>query len=137
MFTHNPGLYESVLNYSFEKKCTSSQAEQHFFGFDHYQVGLEAVKEWKLPDRFNDYMGLDLTMPRTEQLADAVLQSLMAANYLVSSAGIGAKEIDDYDIKKSALIGFGLNETLCEHLLHDQFIEGLMENDTYKLCASI
>lgn len=137
MFTHNPGLYESVFNYSFEKKCTSSQAEQQVFGFDHYQVGLQAVKEWKLPDRFNDYMGLDLTMPRTEQLADAVLQSLMAANYLVSSAGIGASQVSDHATRSATLRSFGLNEELGEHLLHDQFIEGLMENDTYKLCASI
>jgi len=56
---------------------------------------------------------------------------------MVKAAGIGANEIDNYDIKKSALLGFGFNETLCEHFLHDQFVDKLMENETYKLCASI
>jgi HD-like signal output (HDOD) protein len=137
MFTHDPALYESVLNYSFEKNCTSAAAEQYFFGFDHYQVGREAVTEWKLPDRFNDYMGFDLTAPRTEHLSDAVLQSLMAANYLVGSAGIGASQINDNATRKATLLSFGLQEELSEHLLQDQFIADMMENDTYKLCASI
>lgn len=61
----------------------------------------------------------------------------MAANYLVKSAGIGANAVTDYEAKKIALLSFGLNEELCENLLQDQFIEGLMENETYKLCASI
>lgn len=137
MFTHNPDLYESAFRFSLENNCTSLQAELKFFGFDHCQVGLEAVKEWKLPVRFNDYMGVELTMPRSDQVADAVLLSLMAANYLVKSAGIGANPVSDSETKKVALLSFGLNEELCEHLLQDQFIDDLMENETYKLCANI
>lgn len=137
MFTHNPDLYGKVFKFAFENDCTSLHAEQHFFGFDHCQVGLDAVKEWKLPDRFNDYIGVELSLQRSDHQADAVLCSLMAANYLVKSAGIGANAVTDYEAKKIALLSFGLNEELCENLLQDQFIEGLMENETYKLCASI
>ncbi len=137
MFTHNSELYEKVFRFSFENNCASLYAERQFFGFDHYQVGLEAVKEWKLPERFNDYMGLELTLPRTDGLADTVLLSLMAANYLVKTAGFGANQVNDHDTRKARLLSLGLNEELCEHLLHDQFIESLMKNETYQLCASI
>ncbi len=76
-------------------------------------------------------------MPRPELQDDTVLRCLMAANYLVKSAGIGAKPVSDNDTKKAALLAFGLHDELCEQLLQDQFIESLMENETYKLCASI
>jgi putative nucleotidyltransferase with HDIG domain len=137
MFTHNPGLYESVLKFSFEKNCSSVHAENKYFGFDHCQAGLEAVREWKLPQRFNDYMGADLTMPTTYLLTDNVLLSLSAANYLVKSAGIGANPVGDSATRKVTLLSLGLNEALSEHLLQDQFIGSLMENETFKLCASI
>lgn len=141
MFNHNPALYQNVFKFSFENNCTSVEAEHHFFGFDHCQVGAEAVREWKLPERFKDYMGIDLSTPLAAPLEgqqpDSVLSCLITANYLVKAAGIGAKEIDDYEIKKSALISFGHHDVLYENLLHEQFIPGLMENETYKLCASI
>jgi len=137
MFNHDPAMYQDVFKYAFENNCSSQQAEQHYFGFDHCQVGAEAVKEWKLPERFSDYMGMTPSQPSASAPADPVLLSLQAANYLVKAAGIGANEIDDYDLKKSALLGFGINATLCEHLLQDHFVDNLMENETYKLCASI
>lgn len=137
MFTHDPALYKDVFSLVFETNCSSAQAEQKFFGFDHLQAGLEAVTEWKLPDRFNDYMGQDLAAPSAAQQADSVIQCLMAANYLVKSSGIGASKVDDNDSRKAALLSFGINEELCEQLLQDEFIESLMENETYKLCASI
>jgi putative nucleotidyltransferase with HDIG domain len=56
MFTHNPSLYKDVFSFVFENNCSSAHAEQKFFGFDHCRAGLEAVTEWKLPERFNDYM---------------------------------------------------------------------------------
>ena len=137
MFNHNPAMYQDVFKFAFENNCTSVQAEHHYFGFDHCQVGVEAVREWKLPERFRDYMGVDLNTPQPERQADTVLTYLMGANYLIKAAGIGGTEIDDYDIKKSSLFNFGLHETLHENLLHEQFIQNLMENETYKLCASI
>lgn len=137
MFTHNPSLYEDVLKYIFENKCSSLAAEEIFFGFNHCQVGLQAAKEWKLPDRFNEYMGLELALVRSGQTADAVFLSLLAANYLVKSAGIGANAVSDKETRKAALLSFGMQEELSEHLLQDEFIEGLMENETYKLFGSI
>lgn len=137
MFSHSPELYESVFKYSFENNCSSVLAENKFFGFDHCQVGLEAVKEWKLPERFNDYMGIDLALPRSEQQGDAVILSLQAANYLIKAAGLGANAVKDYDTKMITLTGFGLDVALCEQLLQDEFIDGLMENETYKLCVNI
>lgn len=137
MFTHNPEQYEKVFKFSFENNCTSLLAERQIFGFDHCQIGLEAVKEWKLPERFNDYMGHELTLPHAERETDAVLLSLMAANYLVGTAGYGANLVNDNDTRTIALLTLGLNDEMCEHLLHEQFIESLMENETYQLCASI
>jgi hypothetical protein len=61
----------------------------------------------------------------------------MAANYLVKSAGIGASKVDEHDSRKAALLTFGLNGEVCEQLLQEEFIDSLMENETYKLCASI
>lgn len=137
MFNHNPAMYQDVFKFSFTNNCTSVEAEHHYFGFDHCQVGTEAVREWKLPERFKDYMGTDLSTPPVQPHADQVLTCLLVANYLVKAAGMGGSEIDDYEIKKSALITFGLHDVLHENLLHEQFIPGLMEHETYKLCASI
>jgi HD-like signal output (HDOD) protein len=137
MYSHNPAMYQDVLKYAFENNCTSVQAEHHYFGFDHCQVGAEAVKEWKLPERFRDYMGTDLSLPPAEHHADQVMTCLLVANFLIKAAGIGGLEIDDYEIKKSALSNFGLHDVLHENLLHPDFIPALMENDTYKLCARI
>jgi putative nucleotidyltransferase with HDIG domain len=147
MFTHKPELYERVFQHAQTNHCTSLQAEQEFFGFDHCQVGLEAVREWKLPQRFNGYMGSELAISRAgtqhvgpgdaEPRVDTLLLSLMAANYLVKAAGIGAEAISDYDTKNAALLALGLSQTVREQLLEQRFIESLMENETYKLCASI
>jgi len=136
MFNHNPDMYQDVIKFAFENNCTSVQAEHYYFGFDHCQIGAEAVIEWKLPERFNAYMGADLTTP-LDHPTDTVLTSLRAANFLVKAAGIGALKIDDYDIKKAALRSFGLKDLLHENLLHEQFIPGLIEHEIYKLCASI
>ena len=137
MFSHNSESYANVFKFSFENNYSSKQAEQKYFGFDHYDAGLEAVKEWKLPERFNDYMGKELMMPYADKPSDEVLLSLAVANYLVKSAGIGAKAVNDDESRLAALRASGLNEEVCEQLLHKEFIESLMENDTYKLCASI
>lgn len=137
MFNHNPGMYQDVFKYAFANNCSSLHAEHYYFGFDHCQVGGEAVKEWKLPERFSVYMGMELGLPTADAQADPVLLSLQAANFVVKSAGIGANEIDDSELKKSALLGYGLNETLSEFLLQDRFVEMLMENETYQLCANI
>lgn len=137
MFSHSPESYEKVFKFSFENNCSSNQAEQKYFGFDHCDAGLEAVKEWKLPERFNDYMGKELVMPYAGDATDEVLLSLTAANYLIKTAGIGANAVEDDESRLAALRASGLSEEICEQLLRKDFIEELMENDTYKLCASI
>jgi putative nucleotidyltransferase with HDIG domain len=137
MFTHDPDLYAKVFALSFESNCSSLQAERQYFGFDHCDTGLEAVTEWKLPERFNEYMGKALQMQAVDHNADAVLLSLSAANYLVKSAGIGASLVDDYETRYDALRSLGLNDAICEALLQDEYFEDLKESDTYKLCASI
>jgi hypothetical protein len=59
------------------------------------------------------------------------------ANYLVKASGIGANPTKDLEIKKLALHNFGMSEELSARLTEEQFINALMENDTYQLCASI
>lgn len=137
MFSHSPESYERVFKFSFENNCSSNQAEQKYFGFDHCDAGIEAVKEWKLPERFTDYMGKELQMPYAGDASDEVLLSLTVANYLIKSSGIGANATDDEDDRLAKLRSSGVSDELCELLLHKGFVDELMQNDTYKLCASI
>jgi HD-like signal output (HDOD) protein len=137
MFNHNPMAYENVFKLSFDENCGSNYAETKYFGFDHCQVGLEAIKEWKLPERFENYMGIHLNALRPEKQNDVILQSLMVANYLIKSVGIGANPVNDIETKKFALLSFGLNEDFSEQLLQEQFMQDLLDNETYKLCANI
>jgi HD-like signal output (HDOD) protein len=137
MFTHNPGLYEKVLRDVFESDCSPAHAEQQWFGFDHCQVGLEAVGEWKLPPRFSSYMGSDISHSHPQMLPDTVVLCLTAANYLVKAAGVGANPCVEETKRKSVLLSLGLEDELCEALVQSQFIESLMEHEIYKLCASI
>lgn len=137
IFTHDQDRYLEALTFSLETACSSLEAEQRFLGVDHCQVGREAVTQWKLPERFIDYMAVDLAEPRAAYATDAVRLSLAAANYLIKGLGMGASPIDDYDTKKTALMSLGLSEALCEKLQSDEFAEGLMQNETYKFCANI
>ena len=137
MFTHDPAAYKKVFKLSFDENCGSNYAETKYFGFDHCQVGLEAIKEWKLPERFENYMGTPLDALGPEKQTDVVLQSLTAANYLIKSVGIGANPINDKETKKFSLLSFGLSDEFSEYLLQEQFMLDLMENETYKLCANI
>ncbi|MFH2139328.1 MAG: HDOD domain-containing protein [Pseudomonadota bacterium] len=134
MFTQHPDMYQLVFQYMFENNCSSALAEQKVFGFDHYQVGAEAVKEWRLPERFNAYMGAELSHAEG---ADAISTSLIAANALLKSAGIGAREIEAPEIRRAQLQAFGLDDALCDSLLQDEFIAGLRESEIYRLCMNI
>jgi putative nucleotidyltransferase with HDIG domain len=134
MFTHNTALYAQVFADVLETGCASLRAERERFGFDHTQVGAEAVREWRLPPRFNDYMGSELVASRTD---DAILSSLIAANLLLKTAGVGARKEADTATCKSALLALGLDNDLSEELLQTNFIQSLMQHETYKLCASI
>lgn len=134
MFSHDPALYTQVFELCLSSNCSSVSAEQKFFGFDHCIAGLDAVAEWKLPERFNDYMGQELTL---QPQSDVVLLSLAAANYLVKSSGVGGILLEDEAERAAALQALGLDQALCEEILHPEYFDELKEDDTYKLCASI
>jgi HD-like signal output (HDOD) protein len=134
MFSHDPALYTQVFDLCLASNCSSVSAEQKYFGFDHCVAGLDAVTEWKLPERFNDYMGKELTL---QPQSDVVLLSLAAANYLVKTSGVGGNLLEDEEERAAALLALGLDETICEEILHAEYFNELKENDTYKLCASI
>ncbi len=134
MFTQHPALYEKVFQHMTESACSSAQAEQLYFGFDHFQVGREAVKEWRLPSRFNAYMGGELMHPHPEEDGSSVLLSLVAANALLKSAGIGSHQTTEPEGRRSLLQSFGLDEALCNRLLDEEFIESLKETEIYRLC---
>jgi putative nucleotidyltransferase with HDIG domain len=60
LFAHDPNKYLEVLHIVLKEACLSAEAEQRVYGCDHYQVGVEAVSQWQLPERFVGYMGSDL-----------------------------------------------------------------------------
>ncbi len=82
-------------------------------------------------------MGTDISRPKPDKLHDVVLKSLSTANYLVKTSGIGANATNDTEDQQVALHIFGLSKEISAHLTNEMFINGLMENDTYQLCASI
>jgi HD-like signal output (HDOD) protein len=135
LFTHARERYLEALNLCLESGCASAEAERRFLGTDHYQVGREAVAQWKLPQRFVEYMATDLSVPSAAAAADTVRLSLAAANYLVKALGIGSRPIDDSGVRNSALMALGVGEALAEKLVDSAFLEALFENDIYKLCA--
>ncbi|MRR51445.1 MAG: HDOD domain-containing protein [Rhodocyclaceae bacterium] len=137
LFTHDPERYLQVLAMVLDQGLSSVEAEQSVFGCDHCQVGLEAVSQWKLPERFADYMGIDLAAPRPKLAATPIHLSLAAANCLLDGAGIGARPQDDIEARKAALLGFGVDEERCDSWLCEEFIAGLMATDTYQLCANL
>jgi putative nucleotidyltransferase with HDIG domain len=135
LFNHSQHRYLDVLTL-IGKGSGSIEAEQRLFGCDHVQVGREAVAQWKLPERFADFMGNDLSTPRPEWKSDAVLTSLAAANYLTRANGIGGHPEPDVAVRKQRLMALGLDDIACEKWVPNAFIMGLMEHDTYKLCAT-
>lgn len=137
MFTQHPGKYVQVFEDMLKHGEADIRAEQRHFGFDHCQVGSEAVRAWHLPDSFVAYMGSDLAVAGVEQPQPPVLRSLRAANYLIESAGTGGRGVVDAEARKQGLLAFGLPEVLCEPLLHESFIDGLMHHDIYRLCAAL
>ncbi len=137
MFTHRPHRYLDVLALVLGDGYASVAAEQRVFGCDHVQVGREAVTQWRLPERFADFMGVDLSAPRPEFAADPVRLSLAVANSLIAGSGIGARPVADVAARKASLLAFGLDADLCEQLFQGDFVAGLMEDDTYRLCANL
>jgi putative nucleotidyltransferase with HDIG domain len=134
LFTHARKEYIGALSYALENSCPSREAEQKFLGTDHHQIGRQAVKEWKLPQQFYQYVGIDLDQPFPEQAENKVLLSLAVANSLVKGAGIGANP-DDPAVRKEKLMNYGLSNELADHLLDEAFFQKLITNEIYQFCA--
>ena len=137
LFTHDPTKYLDVLRLVLDESCPSAEAEQRVFGCDHYQVGIEAVSQWRLPERFVDYMGHRLDPQCPPGPEDAVRRGMAAANRLIGTFGIGARAAADVEERRTALKPYELPAELCEPWLQDSFLAELMSNDTYQLCANI
>ena len=137
LFTHDQRRYLDVLQSVLETGCSSLEAESRILGVDHCQVGREAVVQWKLPERFVDFMGEDLSQPRPEYAVDPVRLSLALANRLIRDIGIGGRQEEDTSLRQAALRNFGVADELSGAWLEDSFLTELMDGDTYRLCANL
>ncbi|MBK6907518.1 MAG: HDOD domain-containing protein [Rhodocyclaceae bacterium] len=137
MFTHDAEKYIEVINLCLAEDMPSVEIETRLYGFDHYQVGIEAVSQWRLPERFIDYMGKPLAPEPESYVGEPVLLGLAVANCLIGSYGIGAIAMPDSEARRAALLAFGISAEICAPWLEDDFLQGLMDNDTYKLCANL
>lgn len=91
LFSHYAEDYVDTVEFTLKNHCASFEAEQKLLGIDHLEVGQQAVKEWKLPEHFVSYMGMNLEEPMCDQTRSAVQLSLMAANSLLKGAGNGCQ----------------------------------------------
>lgn len=137
LFTHDTTRYLQVLAMVLEQGYSSAQAEREVFGCDHCEVGREAVRQWKLPEHFAEYMGTDLSVPDAAIAATPVRLSLAVANCLIESTGFGAQPKDELEARKAALLAFGVEESRFAPWLQEEFITKLMSHDTYQLCAHL
>jgi putative nucleotidyltransferase with HDIG domain len=133
LFTNVRKEYMQALNYALEQCCSSAEAEEKFIGINHYQVGCQAIKEWKLPEQFHCYAGTDLDQLQSNQAEDKILISLKVANNLIKGAGIGASPCE-LIVRKEKLMNLGLNEKFSDYLLEDSFFEKLLTNKIYQFC---
>jgi HD-like signal output (HDOD) protein len=136
LFTHDETKYMQVLARIVDEGCRSAEAEQQFFGCDHYQVGQEAVGQWNLPSRFADYVGIDHTIVSLDRAADPALLSIALANRVIGSLGIGSRRLEPEE-RLAGLRSFGATEENCHSWLGDAFYASLINNDTYQLCANL
>ncbi len=133
LFSHFKEKYIVILEYALKNNCTSAEAEQIHLNINHFEVAQQAVKEWKLPGYFRNYIGVNLEQLSTSQMNDKVQQSLAVANSLVKGAGIGSNSWDQ-ETRKDKLIALGLDSDFCDYLLEDTFLQKLMENEIYQQC---
>ncbi|CAD85757.1 MULTISPECIES: HDOD domain-containing protein [Nitrosomonas] len=134
LFTHVRKDYMDALTYALENACSSKEAEQKFMGTDHYQIGEQAVREWKLPPQFQLYVGTDLDQLLPGQIDNEILLWLAIANSLIKGAGIGTNPCDPV-IRKEKLMAYGLNEEFSDHLLDEAFFQKLINDEIFQFCA--
>lgn len=134
LFTHVRKDYMNALTYTLENNCSSKEAEQKFLGTDHYQIGEQAVRAWKLPPQFQLYVSTDLDQLLPEQTDNGILLWLAIANSLIKGAGIGANPCDPA-IRKEKLMSYGLNEVFSDYLLDEAFFQKLINDEIFQFCA--
>lgn len=135
LFTHARKEYMDALTYALENNCSSKEAEQKFMGTDHYQIGKEAVREWKLPPQFQLYVGTELDQLLPGQTGNEILLWLAIANNLIKGAGIGANPTDPA-VRKEKLMSYGISEEVSDHLLDEVFFQKLVSDEMYQFCAN-
>lgn len=135
LFTHARKEYMDALTYTLENNCSSKEAEQKFMGTDHYQIGKEAAREWKLPPQFQLYVGSDLDQLLPGQSESKVLLWLAIANNLIKGAGIGGNPHDPA-VRKEKLMSYGLSDEASTYLLDETFFQKLTSDEVYQFCAN-
>lgn len=134
LFTHNAEQYLITLKYMLETNCPSAEAEQQFLGIDHYEVGKQAVTEWKLPEYFKSYTGINLDLLTALTVKDKIQHSLAVANSLIKGIGIGATELE-LSVRKNRLINLGMDNEFSNYLLSEAFSQKVLQNELYQQCA--
>ena len=134
LFYNYPDEYIQTLNHALETPCSCAEAERQILGIDHYEVGKEAVLEWRLPPYFNLYIATDLDLPTPNAVQNKVVQILAIANNLIKYAGFGANS-SDLQMRKGKLMDLGASDNLSEYLLEESFMQQLVQNEIYLLCV--
>lgn len=135
MFMHDQTAYLQVLQHVLAGTHTSLEAENLIFGFDHGDVGEEAVKQWQLPEHFVDYMGARLNNPPPAKASSLAHLGVAIANSLVNTAGFGASALSHED-RLERLSQFGQPPEAMAQWLAPAFLQQLMQHDVYQLCAA-
>lgn len=125
-----PDDYPVILGYVLEHSCSCAAAERKFIDINHNDVGRRAVVEWKLPDYFADYVGIDLEVFDSDQADNKIMFFLAIANCLIKNAGFGA-HMSTLIERREKLMRLGASEQLCKLLLEDGFLQKLQQNDIY------
>ncbi|SER27756.1 HD-like signal output (HDOD) domain, no enzymatic activity [Nitrosomonas sp. Nm51] len=134
LFYNYPDEYIQTLDYALETPCSCAEAERKILGIDHYEVGKEAVGQWRLPTYFDLYIATDLDLLTCDAAQNKVMQILAIANNLIKYAGFGANS-SDLHMRKEKLMNLGASDSLSDYLLEESFIQQLMQNEIYLLCV--
>ena len=100
------------------------------------RVDTDSGSRDRLPERFVEFMGTRLGPQSPEGAEDQVRLGLAAANCLIGSFGIGAGGVADIEERRAALKAYALPAEICEPWIQEEFLEELMGNETYQLCAN-
>ncbi len=122
--------YPGILSYVLEHSYSCAAAEQKFLGINHNDVGKRAIAEWKLPAYFADYAGIDLESFQYDQTDNKIMLFLAIANSVIKNAGYGAHRLTSVE-RRDKLMCMGVDDTLCDLLLDDAFLQKLLHSDIY------